>query len=90
MYVICSSESELAYQAVKQCMVEDPRLLFRPLLNGFNKLYQEISDKKSQLPHTVFSKSLVRQLFFLSLDYMYVKILTVEITVNCYTTRNNC
>ena len=53
------SESELAYQAIKQCMIEDPRLLFRPLLNRFNRLYQDISDKKNRTPQSTFVKSLV-------------------------------
>ena len=59
MYVCLVVESELAYQAIRECMVEDPRLLFRPLLNRFNKLYQDISDRNNQCPQTVFMKSLV-------------------------------
>ena len=54
-------ESELAAQAVWQCMVEDPRLLFRPLLNQFNKLYQDISDKKTATSQTKFLNTLVQQ-----------------------------
>ena len=60
--ICCLTESELAYQAIKRCMVEDPRLLFRPLLNRFSKLYQEISDKKNRYHQSVFVKSLVRNI----------------------------
>lgn len=40
--------SELARQVVWACMVDDPRLFFRPLLNRFNKLYMIVSDKKQK------------------------------------------
>ncbi len=40
--------NELARQVVWACMVEEPRLFFRPLLNQFNKIYILISDKKNK------------------------------------------
>ena len=58
------SGSELAYEAIRQCMIEDPRLLFRPLLSRFNKLYQDTSDKNSRYRQAEFIKSLVRQRVF--------------------------
>jgi hypothetical protein len=39
-------------------MIEDPRLLFRPLLNRFNRLYQEISDRTNRYSQVAFIKSL--------------------------------
>ena len=43
------NKSELARQVVWACMIEDPRLFFRPLLNRFSKLYMSISSKKKKM-----------------------------------------
>ena len=41
--------SELARQVVWACMVEDPRLFFRPLLHKFNKIYMLGQENKRSL-----------------------------------------
>ena len=41
--------SELARQVVWNCMVEDPRLFLRSLLNQFNKLVMDTKCKSSQI-----------------------------------------
>lgn len=45
------NNSALARQVVWACMVEDPRLFFRPLFNRFNRLYMAVSDQKSKRSH---------------------------------------
>lgn len=41
--------TELARQVVWTCMVEDPQLFFRTLLNQFNKLVTEPASKSSHV-----------------------------------------
>ena len=47
--------SELARQVVWTCMVEDPRLFFRTLLNQFNKLVMDPKCKSSQVDQLLVS-----------------------------------